>query len=251
MDSTLEKKKYKKLNWKYVRINDRDIRLFQLILEQKFLTRPQVIKHVFRNKRYAKTRIWKLKTFAYLQPVLTLAREPESYLLGRKGVEALRMHGYEMGKCDLPKPQQSIEVATYKHDRDVSEVRFLLEKLGFCKDWHSEKMLRLGMTGERKVPDGYFRTKKSGVAVEVEFSDKKTTTYEKIFNIYGKDPRIDYVLYVCGDDSIMELMMRLIKAAGLAKPFCCILFEKLMRFREKAVFNLLDKEFTIKEILEK
>ena len=35
--------KYRKANWKYVQIKERDIELFQMILEQKFLRRTEVI----------------------------------------------------------------------------------------------------------------------------------------------------------------------------------------------------------------
>ena len=239
------------MNWKFVRVEERDIRLFRLILEQKFLTRTQVRKHVFKDKFYSRLRIWKLKKFDYLKTVLTLAQEPESYLLGQNGVEALRTHGYEIGNTDLPQPQKSIEIATYEHDRDVTEIRFLLENAGLCKNWHSEKVLRLGMKGERKVPDGYFKTKRTGVAIEFERSDKDASTYKKIFETYDKDPKIGYIFYICGDSGIMELIMRLVKATKPNKRFCFILFEELMKSRENAIFQCLDKNFTIKEIMEK
>lgn len=33
--------------------------------------------------------------------------------------------------------------------------------------WHSEKLLRMGTAGERKVPDGFFTHNGKGIAVEV------------------------------------------------------------------------------------
>ena len=60
-------KRYKKPNWQWVQIGERDIRLFKTILEQKSLRRTEVIEHIFDGKSfYAELRLRKLKKFGYL-----------------------------------------------------------------------------------------------------------------------------------------------------------------------------------------
>ena len=186
MDATPSEKKYKKQNWKYLDVTERDIRLMKMIVEQKFLTRHHVIENLFDGARsYAKVRIRKLKKFGYLKAVKTLADEPESYLLGKAGIEALREAGCVVGVrgFSAPDAQDSIEIAFYDHDKKVTDVRFLFQKLGMCKDWKSEKVLRAGTKGERKVPDGVFTRNGKGIAIEVELHVKKARTNRKIFEV--------------------------------------------------------------------
>lgn len=108
-------RKYRTPNWKYVTINDRDYYFFRTIAEQRFLKRDQAIKYVFEgNESYAVIRIRKLKKFGYLKAI-PKAGECESYLLGKAGVEALKLNvlGGERG-LSCPAPQQFIESATYE-----------------------------------------------------------------------------------------------------------------------------------------
>ncbi len=251
MDATPGEKKYKKQNWKYLDVTERDIRLMKMIVEQKFLTRPHVIENVFDGARsYAKVRIRKLKKFGYLNAVKTLADEPESYLLGKAGIEALREAGCVVGVrgFSAPDAQNSIEIAFYDHDKKVTDVRFLFERLGMCKDWKSEKVLRAGTKGERKVPDGVFTRNGIGIAIEVELHVKKAHTYRKIFEVYERDPKIRYIFYVCGDASIREKVM---KEAGerWADRMCFVLYKELMEFREQAVLRTWRGSFALKEVL--
>lgn len=243
MSSTLVKRKYKKQNWKYLVPGMRDIRIFKGILEQKFLRRTEVIQYIFDNQLYAETRIRKLKKFGYLKSVRTLATEPESYLLDKPGVEALEDAGYSISLKDplipdrnLPLPQEQIEIAFYLHDTKVTQVRFLFEQLGFCTDWKSEKMLKMGAQGERKVPDGFFTRNGKGIAVEVELNPKKPETYQKIIRLYEKNPGIHYIFYVCGDLALMRKVMKLSKGAD-EKGFCFILCGYLMEQRGEAYFT--------------
>jgi len=251
MEATPGKKKPKKQNWKYLDVTDRDIRLMKMIVEQKFLTRPHVIENVFDGARsYAKVRIRKLKKFGYLKTVRTLADEPESYLLGKEGIGALREAGCVVGVrgFSAPDAQDSIEIAFYDHDKKVTNVRFLLERLGLCKDWRSEKVLRVGTKGERKVPDGVFTRNAKGIAIEVELHVKKASTYRKIFEVYELDPKIRYIFYVCGDASVREKVM---KEAGerWADRMCFVLYKELMEFGEQAVLRTWRGSFALKEVL--
>jgi hypothetical protein len=251
-------KKCKKRNWKYVEVSERDIKLFKIILEQKFLRRSEVITHIFEGKKdYAETRLQKLKKFDYLRTMQLLVKEPESYLVGLAGIKALREAGYSFcrqtpgGNGRLPDPQDDIELASYRHDVKVTLLRFLFEGLRFCTDWKSEKVLKLGTQGERKVPDGFFTRNKKGIAIEVELKPKKPETYRKIFRIYNQDSKIDYVFYLCGDVALMRKIMRLTDEACVGSSYCFVLFDELMHFKREAIFRTADGKgkFKLKEVL--
>lgn len=253
-------KKTKKRNWKYVLARERDIHFFRVINEQKFLRRPEAIEFIFEGKKdYAETRIQKLKRFGYIKAMPVLAGHPENYLLGEAGIEALRMADYMIGNLGfpivfgrtLPKPQGHIELACYEHDVKVTQVRFLFERLKLCRDWHSEKFLKMGGRGERKVPDGFFTRNKKGIAVEVELNEKKAQNYRKIFRVYTCDSKIDYVFYLCGSLALMRKIMKLADEACVGDRYCFILFDELMHFKRDAIFRTADGKgkFKLKEVL--
>ncbi len=251
-------KKYKKLNWQWVQIGERDMRLFKTILEQKSLRRTEVIEQIFDGKDfYAELRLRKLKRFGYLNAVRLWFREPESYLLGEAGVEVLRENGCCIGNLGFPivagrtfpSPQTKIEPAAYEHDIKVTQVRFLFERLRFCQDWHSEKLLRMGTTGERKVPDGFFTNNGKGIAVEVEISPKKAETYRKIFRVYDKDQKITDIFYICGDDAIFQKIKNLSFGATL-KNYWFVLYGNLMRFKAHTILRSHGKNSPLKGLLE-
>ncbi len=247
----------RKQNWQYVDLMDRDLLLFKTVLEQKFLTRFHVIHNVFKGmKSYAEIRIRKLKKFDYLKPIHLLVGEPESYLLSERSVQALKEAGYVIGTMGfplefgvtLPEPQEKIELAFYDHDKRVTNVRFLFEALGFCKDWHSEKVLKLGQRGERKVPDGFFTRNGKGIAIEVELTAKKAETYRKIFEVYTREKKIDYIFYICGDLSIRKKIMELSRGK-IDKPICFTLYDNLIQYREKTNIKIHEDEFELKRLL--
>lgn len=250
----------KKRNWKYVRTGDRDIHFFRVISEQKFLRRPEAIEFIFDGKKnYAETRIQKLKRFGHIKAMRLLAGHPENYLLGEAGVEALRMADYMIGNLGfpivlgrtLPRPQNHIELACYEHDVKVTQARFLFEGLRLCKDWHSEKFLKMGTTGERKVPDGFFTRNGKGIAIEVELNEKKAQNYRKIFRVYTLDSKIHYIFYLCGNLALMRKIMRLAEEACVGSQYCFILFDELMHFKRDAIFRTADGKgkFKLKEVL--
>ena len=255
MDSTLINKKHKKQKWKYVEIRERDLGLFKAILMQKFLKRDLAIKWIFKgDESYAAVRLRKLKMFSYLKGVQILVGQPESYLLLEKGVEALRSAGYPVGagNLGLPAPQSFIELSTYEHDFKVAEARFLFETMEFCKDWKSEKMLKMGTQGEKKVPDGFFTRNGRGIAVEVELHPKKSETYRKIFEIYEDDPKVHYIFYLCGGLSLMRKIMKLTEDGG-RKVYCFALYENFIKYQAETVFKAThpEREFKIKAVIKK
>lgn len=249
MDSTLLNSKYKKPNLEYVVIGKRDKHLFKTIWEQKFLTRDHVINHVFEgSKSYADIRIRKLKRFGYLKAVKTLAGERECYLLGPPAVDELRKicpAGIRGWKC--AGIQDDIEVATYLHDKMVTDVRFLFEDLKLCSDWISEKLLKAGVRGEQKTPDGFFTISGKGIAVELERREKKASTYKKIIDTYERNPKIQYVFYVCENLSLMQKIMRL-AAQHRSEKLCFVTYKELMGSRDEAVFWNYEDHFKLSEI---
>ena len=157
------------------------------------------------------------------------------------------------GGWDLPSsPDERIEIACYEHDVKVTQVRFLFERMKLCKNWHSEKLLKMGTKGERKVPDGYFTKEGRGIAVELELHPKKAKGYRKIFDIYKDDSKTDYIFYVCGDISLKRRMMALVeKESLLTKEYCFILFKDLMEFGEESGIQIpLKGKFKLKAVLQ-
>lgn len=255
MESTLINKKSKKQNWQYVEIGERDLLLFKIILIQKFLKRDLAIRWIFNgNESYAAVRLRKLKKFGYLKGVQILVGQPESYLLASKGVEALRRVGYPVGaeNSGLPAPQNFIELATYEHDFKMAEAMFLFKTLGFFKDWKSEKMLRMGTQGERKVPDGFFTRNGRGIAIELELHSKKSETYRKIFQVYADDPKVHYIFYLCGSLALMQKIMKLTEEYS-RKVYCFALYEDFIKLQAETVFKAThpEREFKIKAVLKR
>lgn len=225
-----------------VEIGARDVRLFRTIIEQKFVKRSHVDKYIFDgSKSYAAYRIQKLKRFGFLKALRVLASEPECLLLDKAGVKAFRnakapahLAGYE-----YPNPQTWIETAGFEHDWKTTEARLIFENLDFCKDWKSEKLLKAGRKGDRKVPDGIFTRWGIGIAVEVELTPKKARTYRQIFGFYDQRSEIKYVLYVCDNKKILDFVSGLVRRHyqrhELAKKeYCFMLFKDLVDFRENA-----------------
>jgi len=223
--------KYRKANWKRVRIEDRDILLFQMILEQKFLRRTEVIEHIFEGKRpYAELRIRKLKAFDYLKAVRLWDKGPENYLLGPAGVEFMKKYG----PAELPAPQDEIAPGTYEHGLLVTQMRFFFERLKFCEDWRSERAFRKGTQGGLKVPDGFFTNDGKGIAVEVETSPKDADRYREIFSQYDwQAPEVDCVFYISDRLTLMRKIMKLARGITV-KPFYFSLSSDLFSFGTQA-----------------
>ena len=245
------KRKYTKPNWQYIEIQSRDDRLLRTIGDEGFVRRDHVIKYIFDgNESYAKIRIRKLKKFGYLKAVPVKAGDPECYLLGPEGVEVVRRF-YPIGirGWGCPSVQASIDLGGYEHRCKVTEARLVFENMEFCRDWKSERRLRAGTKGGHKVPDGFFIPNQKGIAVEVELRPKKAATYQKIFEFYEKDPKVGYVLYICGSVPLLTFIRRLVKKAPVVKGYCFMLYDDLVRSKENAVVRIQDREFPLKEVL--
>ena len=215
------------------------------------------MEHIFDGKDfYAEIRLRKLKRFGYLNAVRLWFREPESYLLGEAGVEVLRENGSCIGNLGFPivagrtfpSPQTKIEPAAYEHDIKVTQVRFLFERLRFCRDWHSEKLLRMGTAGERKVPDGFFTHNGKGIAVEIELSAKKAETYRKIFRVYDKDQKITDIFYICGDDTIFQKIKTLSFGTTL-KHYWFVTFRNLMESKASTILRSHSRNSPLSDFL--
>lgn len=246
-------RKYRKPNWKKVEIGPRDERLVKTAGDEGFVRRDHAIKYIFEgNESYAKIRIRKLKRFGYLKAVSEKKGDPESYVLGPEGVDLVRKF-YPIGLrgWGTPGVLQSIDPGSYDHDWKATQVRLIFENLGFCKNWKSARMLKAGTKGGHKVPDGFFIPNQKGIAVEVELKKlKKASRYREIFEVYDRDPKIDYVFYICGSLRLLTFIRRLVKKAQVSKPYCFMLYDDLVKSQEKAMVQINGKEFPLKRILE-
>src|SRR3989338_3412225 len=244
-------KKYRKPNWKKVEIKPRDERLIRTVGDEGFVRRDFVIKYIFEGSEiYAKNRIRKLKRFGYLKAISIKVGDPECYVLGPEGIDLVRKF-YPIGirGWGCPSVLESISLGGYEHSCKVTQARLLLENMKFCKNWKSERMLRAGTKGGHKVPDGFFTPNQKGIAVEVELKGKKTSTYQKIFEVYDNDPKTHYVLYICASLPLLTFIRRLAKKTYVSKGYCFMLYDDLVKSRENAVVRINDKEFPLKEVL--
>jgi len=231
-------RKYRKPNWTRVEIGPTDERLIKTTGDEGFVRRDHAIKYIFEGKvSYAKIRIRKLKRFGYLKAVSEKKGDPESYLLGPEGVDIVRKF-YPIGLrgWGCPSVLESIDPGSYEHSWKVTEIRLLFENMGFAKNWKSGRMLRAGTKGGQKVPDGFFIRNQKGIAIEVELKLKKEATYRKIFEVYERDAKTHYILYLCGSVRVMQKIMKWVKEGITSKKFCFILYDDLLRDGEEAVF---------------
>ena len=240
-----------KLCQDYLLIQPRDERLLRIVGDEGFIRRDLAIKYVFEgSESYARFRIRRLKKFGYLKAVSVIAGDTESYLLGPEGIDVVRCFfpiGLQGWGC--PGILQSIDPGQYAHACKVTEVRLLFENMRFCRKWKSERMLKAGMKGGHKVPDGFFMPNKKGIAVEVELRPKKAATYQKIFEFYERNDRVDYVFYVCGTLSLLTFIRRIVKKSPVFKGYCFLLYDDLVRSRENAVVRTDKGEFPLGRIL--
>ena len=221
-------------------LSERDMRLLKVILEQKFITRPQVIEYFFgQAKSYAEMRIRRLKKAGFLKAVKPFTLEPEIYLLGQEGYAALRYTKNDKVYLETDEsvtlhPAKEIDFGSYEHDKTVNEVRFLLDKIEIGYNWVSEKTLRTLRGSSAKVPDGMCMINNNRVFVEVELNTKKAKTYEKIFNYYAeRNDTHEFVLYVCSTQRLINRLIGVYEQTRAGEIYF-ILYEDLQESGEWA-----------------
>lgn len=178
-------------------LQDRDIQVFKMIHEQRFLAHSH-IKRAFWPDRseLANTcyhRIERLREEDWIRHLYSSRKKLKLHLITEKSLEELRKRGLDSG-VPLYVPgtlwQRSVD-----HDLKVSTIRIVLRELGL-DSWTSERLLR-----ERNVPgriaDGVLNIGGHKVAVEFEnFLSKSKPDFAELLRFYRSHSEYAVVLVI-------------------------------------------------------
>lgn len=214
--------------WQRVDPQPRDLEFLRILLEQKYLTKKQIMDFIFEGKeRYGRYRLWKLMRFDFIRYMPGFV--PEGLYL-----PTAEAHKYFKGRyVEVPLPVSCPDPRTILHDLLVTDVRFLFRRLGFGNSWTSERVWRMGRSVRLWAPDALIDIGGDNFAIEVERMQKETVRYEDIFQRYQTDREIVACLYMT-DEKLMPLLLE--KAAQFPAIYFTTLAE-LFEKREKTVFR--------------
>jgi hypothetical protein len=231
------------LHWTRLEFQPRDLNFLRILLEQKFLSREQLVNFIFDGKkRYAYLRLWKLRRFDFVKRVLGFV--PDGlYLPTQKTYDYFKSRFVE-----VPAPVACPDPRTIFHDLLVTDIRFLFNRIGFGSSWTSERVWRMGRSVRLWAPDAVIQVGGDSFAVEVERVQKESVRYEDIFARYQNDPELTACLYMTGEN-LLPLLLE--KAEGYPAVYFTTLAE-LFEKKERAVFrNAKGSVLEIEENLER
>ena len=229
--------------WQRVDPQPRDLEFLRILLEQKYLTKKQIMDFIFEGKeRYGRYRLWKLMRFDYVRYVPGL-------IPGGLYLPTSEAYQYFKGQyVDVPLPVPCPDPRTISHDLLVTNVRFLFRKLGFGSSWTSERVWRMDRSIRLWAPDAVIDIGGDSFAIEVERMQKEAVRYEDIFKRYQTDPDIVACLYLT-DEKLMPLLLE--KAMDYPAIYFMTIAE-LFEKQEKAGFrNASGRILEIEENLER
>ncbi|MBI5748063.1 MAG: hypothetical protein HZA00_02980 [Nitrospinae bacterium] len=210
--------------------------MLKYILEQKFLSRDQIIRWFYKSKD-ANKRLWEVGLAGYLKKAPVVLNSKDHFLIKSHGLRALAERG-----TNGIRPASSIDIRFYFHDRTVTDLRLLFESIGLARDWKSEKVLRSEL-GALKVPDGVFLSPAGKkIAFELELTPKENSRYKEILSEYQN---VDRAFYVVRGEA---LFMRL-KGLMRNKMLICKL-EDIERDPLKTEVFWGNERMTIKELID-
>lgn len=231
---------------KDIRINERDMDLMRLCHEQRFLSLSQIARTFWPESKniYKRplTRVNQLMGAGYLRAQKARIGQLTLYLVAARGLRCLKDENLARG---LPLVK-SVNWFTYEHDLWVTDVRLILEKLGF--EWIPERVLKGRNPHTKKVFDGRARTDRHDFAIEVERTMKNRERYEKLFPSLCRR-RIDgLILYIVKDQ---EMLARLKKYAGGWTRIYFVTMEELKSRLGGALFlNCESKELVLDSLIQ-
>lgn len=195
-----------KTKTKNIILQDRDYEVLRHILEQKFLSRDQIIRWLYKSKD-ANKRLWEIGLAGYIKKGPIALSSKDHFLIAGLGLRALAERG-----VNGIRPASSIDIRFYFHDRTVTDMRLLFESIGLAKDWKSEKVLRSEL-GSLKVPDGVFLSPAGKkIALELELTPKVTRLYGDILSGYQG---VDRVFYVVRGGNLFGRLRRIVTGEGI------------------------------------
>lgn len=211
-----------------LQMTDREVKALEFLLDQKFGSREQVYRAVWKNQeskssKYAWARLNLLEQHGLIRSVRVHTRGVLYYVVTPKGVRTL-----ELKKPDssiLP-PIRSVNYVEFEHDDRVTECRLALEEQGLSTDWKSERRLladvlqsfpgnrreQIKYIARGRLADGVFRFKDGHLrAFELELAPKQKSRYrakvlEYVQKIEEKRLGISGVLFVACSRRILEAL---------------------------------------------
>jgi len=147
------------------------------------------------------------------------------YFPTREARKFLKNEGIKVYVEFLRRPPAKNEL----HDRRLTDIRILLEQMGY-PEWQSERCLhQRGMSAVR--PDAILSLGRRKIAIELEMSGKGEMKYEKRFCFYRDHPALDAVLYFVATP---EQRKRLLEIAKEYRKIYFVLLRNLTEHRENA-----------------
>lgn len=231
-------------------INDHELLFLKYLFETDFLTRSQIKKYIYTD--YAcdsvDRKLSRMTREGYIKKVRApIGRLNETVLLAtKKALDTIEIHEERLKEIKVRKnsklygenirfylPQEVLDLKNYGHDLVLNTVRFQLENIG-ADYWMTSKILARKKTF-KFVPDGVFQKNGKVFAVEYETKYKSTDRYRDIFWKYNDESRINYVIYLTGNDYVHKSLARIINP-----EFCSYSMDAYKKFylvRQSEFFN--------------
>ena len=196
-------------------LKQRDLRLFQLLLEGKVLTKEQINRYIFKNvsDQCISARLKKLGDFGVIARG-TFINEWKSkyyYALTPKGLSHIQ--GLLINKIT----RKAIKSDSISHDLDLVDIRFALEQMETVKSYFTENILQSCDEFTRSSQFSPFVKLNSDavadvqtphgrvvLAIEYDATSKSSARYSKKLRAYYERHQIEGVLYIARNKCILE-----------------------------------------------
>lgn len=228
-----------------MKVTLRDLDLFQFLLEQYFASGEQLARRFWKDiaiqTAYRRFKILENEGFIESRDIAN--DYAGVYVLTKKGYRALD----KKKMCNELDLYSYIDLRTFNHDLCLNDIRIVFYELGI-KGWLSERRLNSKCYRSHSwLSDAVLLHRNDAkVAIELEFTRKKKSRYERIFGNYDRQEDIDAVFYLVGSENLRKSLIQL--AGDFPRIFFC-LYDEFLAKREKTVFESKNERFVLKEVL--
>lgn len=243
-------KSYQPRRYKRILLQERDLRILEYGLEQKFLTIEQITERFFNPGNGTKHRSQAAYRRALILQKFGLVRLMPLQTGGKVvQITAAGAHELTIRRREHLPPAPSVDYRTYEHDRRITDVRILFENLGLISGWLSDRYLKATLHGTTRVPDAIF-TLNNGqrVALELELARKGRTRHRRIFSEYleKRFGDIQLLFFIC---NTFPQLKSLAQHTSDFKWVYFAQYDQLVRDRDQAVFANQLEQFQLKELI--
>lgn len=224
-----------------VYVQKRDIEIFRMCLEMKFVDIESINKVIFNEDDFkmfaARKRVQKLEASGFLKSVSLLAGTTKKFYIATQ--KAFLEVKKDDSILDIPRPVKKVSLVTFEHDLYVLKCRLLLEKQGRAKNWRSERLIKVqaeaetGRLSRDFMPDAIFKSK-HGKICAFEFENKpKTETQlkEKIYKLNSlmenADPVFEACLFIASTENLTKKIKKI--TDSVSNKFAIQSFEELQK----------------------